>query len=151
MTGLARLLAFVACAALCSGCPSRASREAIKQCHFTLRTIDVSGYGPLEVELLVTLGVHNPNDIEVVVDQMDYTVYLNGEKLTHGRTSQDITIPVGGNADIPISARLNAIELGRAAFTLLRGDDRVLKVRATYYIELPWGREPFPFEIERRF
>lgn len=143
------LTALVCAVLLLGGCPSAANRLAIQQCQFNVRDLAVHGYGPLEIELLVTLGVHNPNDIDVIVDQMDYTVYFEGRKVATGRTLDDVTIPKGREGDLPITLRVNVVDLGMASAALLRGHGLV-KVRATYYVKLPWGRQPFPIDVERR-
>lgn len=141
--------ALLLCLLAFTGCPSAAQRLAIKDCQFSVRDVNVRGFGPLEIELLVVLGVHNPNDIDVIVDQMDYTVYFDGRKIASGQTLDDVTIPEGHDNDLPVTMRLNMVYLGMASAGLVRGHGLV-KVRATYYVQLPWGRQPFPVEVERR-
>jgi LEA14-like dessication related protein len=134
-----------------SGCPSAEARLALRQCQFSVHDIRIRGYGALAVELEVDLTIHNPNDIDVIVDQLDYTLYLNGRKFALGETTRDVTIPRGRDGILPITMRLNVVDLGFIAPTLIRGKDRVLDVKATYYVAVPWGRYPYPIELRHRF
>ena len=149
----ARLLlaSLVLCTVALSGCPSAEARLALRQCQFSVHDIRVRGYGALAVELEVDLTIHNPNDIDVVVDQLDYTLYLNGRKFALGETTREVTIARGRDETLPITMRLNVIDPGLVAPTLIRGRDRVLDVKATYYVAVPWGRYPYPIELRHTF
>lgn len=152
-TALARLslVALVLLSLASTGCPSAEARLALRQCQFSVHDIRIRGYGALAVELEVDLTIHNPNDIDVIVDQLDYTLYLNGRKFALGETTRDVTIPRGRDGILPITMRLNVIDLGLVAPTLIRGRDRVLEVKATYYVAVPWGRYPYPIELRHNF
>ncbi len=135
---------------LLAGCPNPAQRLALQECQFTLRDISIKGYGPLEMDLLVTVGIHNPNDIDVIVDVLTYTAYINDKRLGSGETTQDVTIPRMRHADLPVSLKMNLVDVGYAGAAALRASERVLRVEATYWVELPWGRRPFPVSVSRR-
>lgn len=147
------LLAMVAGALLLgsSGCPSVAARTAIVNCQFNVRSVRIPRITPFEVQLRVTLGVHNPNKIAVIVDRFDYVVLVDGRKLADGANQNDVRIPVNKSRDLTISVRANVVDAAAVVHRLRRGGKRTVTVRGTVYVKVPWGRYPFPVEVTRRF
>lgn len=148
-----RALAILALAAIVAltGCPSVAQRVAIKSCQFSLHGVEVVRITPLEVELAVTLGIYNPNDIDVIVDRFDYTALIDGRKLADGQSRDQVTIPVNHTRDLRVSVRAATTDAAAAVQRLLPGGEHTITFRGTSYIEVPWGVHEFPVEVSRQF
>lgn len=143
-------LALAAILLLGVGCPNAEQRLALRECQFSLRDVSIRSFGGLELELLLTVGIFNPNDIDVIVDVVTYTVSVNGRRLGSGETDRDLTIRRGTREDLPVTLRLNLIDLGVAGASLRSSDQRLFRVDATYWVALPWGRKAFPVSFSRR-
>ena len=133
------------------GCSGIANRVALKNCQFNVRNVQLGAVSPLEVNLTVTLGIYNPNNIEVIVDRFDYVVLINGQRVADGASARDLTIGVNQSGDLPISVRANVVDAAKVFVNLRRSRRRRVTVRGTYYVQVPWGRYPFPVEISHDF
>jgi LEA14-like dessication related protein len=145
------LLAVVLGIAALSGCPDVAARVAIKDCQFNVTNVQLRAVRGLNLHLDVTLGVFNPNKQTVIVDRFDYTVLLNGLKVADGAMQRDVEIPMHQSRDLPMSVRINAMDAARVGMALRRRGARRVALKGTYYVRVPWGRYPFPVDIQHRF
>ncbi|MFT5431522.1 MAG: LEA14-like dessication related protein [Myxococcota bacterium] len=135
---------------LLSGC-SIQNRIALKDCQFNVRNVAVQSLTPLELRLVVTLGIYNPNRIEVIVDRFDYVVLINNKRVVDGESTQDLRIGQNQTGDLPITVRANVVDATRIIIDMQRTKRRVVTVRGTYYIKVPWGEYPFPVEVSHSF
>jgi len=71
--------------------------------------------GSLEQRFAVELRVLNPNERELRVDGIDFTLAVNGSRLTRGVSSQEVTIPRLGEALLTVTATTTVFDLLRQA------------------------------------
>ena len=71
--------------------------------------------GPLEQRFAVELRVLNPNERDLRVDGIDFTLEVNGSRLTRGVSSQEVTIPRLGEALLTVTATTTVFDLLRQA------------------------------------
>ena len=64
--------------------------------------------------LLVRMSVHNPNDRELPVQGLSYTLDVNGEEAAHGESGASFVVPALGDAEFDMNVTANA------AATLIR-------------------------------
>ena len=144
-------LALLLALPLCAGCPSVAQRVAIKSCQVNLRDVRIERFTPFELELRLTLGVYNPNSIEVILDRFDYVGLVDGLRLADGQSRHGATIPVNQSRDVDVHVRTNLLDAAQVANRLRMGGQHTATLRGTLYIDVPWGEHPFPIEVSRTF
>ena len=76
----------------------------------TLSVINIQlGHSDLwQQHLQVRMGVHNPNDRELPVEGLDYTLEVNGEECAHGQSGASFVVPARGDAEFDMNVTANA-------------------------------------------
>jgi LEA14-like dessication related protein len=82
----------------------------------TLMVVNIQvGHSDLwQQHLQVRMSVHNPNDRELPVQGLNYTLDVNGEECAHGESGASFVVPARGDAEFDMNVTANA------AATLLR-------------------------------
>lgn len=62
----------------------------------------------LRQHLLVRMSVHNPNERELPVQGLSYTLDVNGEQAAHGESSASFVVPARGDAEFDMNVTANA-------------------------------------------
>lgn len=139
-------LVLAACAALSCGCahtpPIDPPRVSILEVHV------VSGELWMQ-HLKVRLRLHNPNDRDLPVTGLEYTVEIAGQELGSGASAQSFVVPPHGDAELDTSVVTN---LAAAALNLLSHGPRTLvPYRLVGKISLAEGLGRVPFEEHASF
>jgi LEA14-like dessication related protein len=58
--------------------------------------------------LQVRMSVHNPNDRELPVQGLSYTLDVNGEECAHGESAASFVVPPRGDAEFDMNVTANA-------------------------------------------
>ena len=58
--------------------------------------------------LQVRMSVHNPNDRELPVQGLNYTLDVNGEQCAHGESGASFVVPARGDAEFDMNVTANA-------------------------------------------
>ena len=58
--------------------------------------------------LQVRMSVHNPNDRELPVQGLNYTLEVNGEECAHGESGASFVVPARGDAEFDMNVTANA-------------------------------------------
>ena len=62
----------------------------------------------LQQQLRVRMHVHNPNDRQLSVRGIDYTVELAGDEFAHGDSERNFTVPALGDSEFDVNVFANA-------------------------------------------
>ena len=62
----------------------------------------------LQQHLQVRMSVHNPNDRELPVQGLNYTLEVNGEEVAHGESGASFVVPARGDAEFDMNVTANA-------------------------------------------
>ncbi len=62
----------------------------------------------LQQQLRVRMHVHNPNDRELAVRGIEYTVQVAGDDFAHGDSDRDFTVPARGDMEFDVNVYANA-------------------------------------------
>ncbi|MET0291016.1 MAG: LEA type 2 family protein [Steroidobacteraceae bacterium] len=65
----------------------------------------------LQQQLRVRMKVQNPNDRELAVRGITYTVELGGDEFAHGDSDRNFTVPALGNLEFDVNVYANAAPL----------------------------------------
>ncbi|HTY94231.1 MAG TPA: LEA type 2 family protein [Steroidobacteraceae bacterium] len=76
----------------------------------TLSVVNVQiGHSDLwQQHLQVRMSVHNPNDRELPVQGLSYTLDVNGEECAHGASGASFVVPARGDAEFDMNVTANA-------------------------------------------
>ena len=76
----------------------------------TLAVVNIQmGHSDLwQQHLQVRMSVHNPNDRELPVQGLNYTLEVNGEECAHGESGASFVVPARGDAEFDMNVTANA-------------------------------------------
>lgn len=95
--------------ALLAGCAGSALRPLKPE--VSLADIQLSGGNLLEQRVILTLRVVNPNNFEIPVQGLDFTLDVNGQALARGVGGKPVVIPSLGEALIDVNATTSLLSL----------------------------------------
>jgi len=135
--------------ALFSSCKTIDQRKAVKDCKFGLENVSIEGISLQDVHLRVDLITANPNDIKVIVDRFDYSLFVEDDILVStGEHKEKIEIEPQQKGRLEIDMIINSQEVGKALLaSILAGDAQFLLV-GTIHIETWIGTIDYPLEME---
>ena len=93
-----------------------------------LRAISIERIGPDDARLTVVLDLDNPNDRDVALDALDFTLKFVGATVASGRLSQPLRLPARGRSraevgtTTPSAALFAAMRAAADASTDARGE-----------------------------
>ncbi len=76
----------------------------------TLAVVSIQlGHSDLwQQHLQVRMSVHNPNDRELPVQGLNYSLDVNGEECAHGESGASFVVPARGDAEFDMNVTANA-------------------------------------------
>ena len=76
----------------------------------TLAVVNIQlGHSDLwQQHLQVRMSVHNPNDRELPVQGLNYSLEVNGEECAHGESGASFVVPARGDAEFDMNVTANA-------------------------------------------
>ena len=76
----------------------------------TLAVVNIQlGHSDLwQQHLQVRMSVHNPNDRELPVEGLSYSLEVNGEECAHGESGASFVVPALGDAEFDMNVTANA-------------------------------------------
>lgn len=132
-----------------ASCGIREKRENLKNCEFELENLEVANFGFSQVDLLVHVGVQNPNPSEVVVDRLEFELFTGENKVADGKHSENLTVPAGEKRVIKIEVATTPSQLGNTLLkALMSGGGVDYRVEGTVYLDTILGEIPYPVSIE---
>lgn len=106
-----------------------------------LRLLDV---GLFEQRFGLSLRVLNPNDAEIPIDGLSFTVELNGKPFAKGVSNQAVTVPRLSEAMLEVEAVSSLTGLLRQFGAMAKGQERIdYRIHGTLYTGRLFGGVPF--------
>jgi LEA14-like dessication related protein len=89
------------------GCGDTVNKPLIGQPTVSVNAVKVQKATLTDAEVLVTVGVKNPNPFRLTARGLDYDLSLNGRPAFHGKIDKPIDMPAAGSSqfDLPIRFR----------------------------------------------
>lgn len=157
---LGSLLAMVSMAAgaallLLSGCSSIASALDIQNPRYTIRDIrpSVDIAIPLSastIDIDFALEVDNPNSVGLRLDELDFNLFINDNRVLESVSRQDIRIPANGIGDVALQTRIgysNVRSMWNEIVNIVRGQRARYEIRGNAYYDTPVGRLKLPVTV----
>lgn len=77
----------------CSVFQAFSQRQAIQQAKFNLKSVSLAGVDLAGANLVIDLELENPSDTVIVLDRLDYTLYINDQRAVSGFSDTKTTVP----------------------------------------------------------
>jgi LEA14-like dessication related protein len=111
----------LACAALCVLLAACALRPHLEPPQLSVSEVDIQGSDLWHQRLRVRMHVQNPNNRVLAVQDLEYTLEVEGQQLASGSNAESFTVPALGETDFDMNVSTN---LAGTLLTLLsRGPD----------------------------
>ena len=94
-----------------------------------------------EQRLRVDLRVRNPNDFDYHLTGIDFTLNLNGKRLTRGLGGMELTIPRLGDAVMTIETTTSTLDIVRQLFQFSQKQELMYDIKGV--LHSAEGRLPF--------
>jgi len=88
-----------------------------------------------EQRLQVDLRVRNPNDFDLEVTGLDFTLHLNDQRLARGLTNKASTIPRLGDSVISVETTTSTLDVVRQLLNLSKRQDVNYLVEGVLYVQ----------------
>ncbi len=95
-----------------------------------------------EQRVQVDLRVRNPNDFDLDVTGLDFTLRLNDKKLARGLASQGVTIPRLGDAILTVETTTSTLDVLSQLLNLASGEDVTYHITGVLHLQ----DIPLPFD-----
>jgi LEA14-like dessication related protein len=115
---------------------------------FVLRKIALSPRSFTEMNLLISIEVHNPNRFDLTLRSFEYTLYLKNEEIGNGRLEKELLIPSSSTTqtEAPVAAKFK--NLGGAVKVLITGEELPYRIEGKAEVKTFFKSYIFPFSKE---
>ncbi len=129
------------CVLLITGCAGLFFEEPT----ITLKEIHVRQISLTDASLVFVAEIQNPNDYELRLKSLDYTVHLSGREAGDGSLQREISVPAASSTpiEIPVSARFGG--LGGIARMYVSGQELSYRLEGKALVKAGLFDRTFPF------
>lgn len=129
--------------ALVSGCAI--TGDLANAPRVSLADLRLAEVGLLEQRYVAWLRIQNPNDTDLNVRGMEYTIYLNGRKFADGVSDRDFSVPGYGEEIVEVNLTSTALRVLDQFRSLSEGESQVLRYRIAGSLSLEGLRRSVAF------
>jgi len=127
-----------------------AQRKAIESAKFSLRNVQLLGLDLVGANLLVTLQLENPTETDIVLDRLEYTLFVNNIKAFDGGVKDRLTVPAKQTKPLGINLSLAYADIGSQLRGIIAtGQVKSWKVQGVAHFDTPVGTIDYPINVER--
>jgi LEA14-like dessication related protein len=149
------ILALSLFAVLMSGCNTLANLHILNP-SYSLRGVQPRvNFGiPPSIDFDFTVGVDNPNPVELRLDHLDFDLLINNNPILNNvRSDQGVHIPARGLGDVHLTAHVtsdNVRMLWREIQDVVAGNRANYAIQGNAYYDTPVGQLRFPVTVASR-
>lgn len=156
---LGSFLAFLSIAAgvalMLSSCSALQKALNIENPRYSLRNIrprvDIAlPLSASSIDIDFDLEVDNPNSVGLRLDQVDFNLFINDQRILDSISQQNISIPANGRGDVRLRTRIgyqNVRSLWNELVDVVRGERARYAIQGNAYYQTPVGRLKFPVTV----
>ena len=97
-----------------------------------------------EQRLQVDLRIRNPNDVDLEVTGLDFTLQLNGQQIARGLANKDVTIPRLGDAVLSVDTTTLTLDIMKQLLKLRPDENVTYQIKGVLHLQ----EIPLPFDNE---
>ena len=102
--------------------------------------------GLLSQELMLQIRIGNPNDFDIPLNGLSFTLDVNGESFADGLSNETVTVPRLGYATMSVSGSTSTLNLFRQLMALGTSDRIAYRLHGQAYVAGVAGSTPYPFD-----
>lgn len=141
------VLARAACLlALISGCAT--TGELANPPRVSLADLRIAEVSLVEQRYTAKLRVQNPNDVDLGVRGMEYSIYINGRKFADGVSGRHFTVPGYGETIVEVGLTSTVLRVFDQLHNLSRGESKVFRYSIAGSLSLDGLQTSVPFSHE---
>ena len=102
------------------------------------------------IDIDFDLEVDNPNSVGLRLDQVDFNLFINDQRILDSISQQNINIPANGRGDVRLRTRIgyqNVRSLWNELVDVIRGERARYSIQGNAYYQTPLGRLKFPVTV----
>jgi len=126
-------------------------RAGMRNAKYALQSVRLASIGLTGADVAVTLGVTNPNEIDAVLDALDFRLFVNDRHIADGATDAELRVPPGEERELPIRVRVDYGDVPGIARLLRSEQARTWRVEGTAHYDTVLGTFDFPVEVAGTF
>lgn len=112
---------------------------------FALKELEIKRLSFKEIDLLLGIEVQNPNNFELKLRALEYTIYLNDQAVGQGRLEKEIKIAKSSSTMVPMPLQIDLKNLSNPLELILAGKDWRYKIEGAAVIKASLGSATVPF------
>jgi hypothetical protein len=135
------------------GCAAVRARDIVNP---TYRLIDVTPHVnlgiPPSLDFDLTVGVDNPNSVDMRLDHFDFKLLVNDSRIANGTTADRVSIPARGTGDVRLRTHVSYDSLKsifREVTDVVQGNRARYQILGNAAYDTPAGRMTFPVTVTR--
>ncbi len=134
-----------------SSCTAYKQINAIKNLQYNFEGINVGMPSLGNIVLLVDIGIYNPNNVDVEIEEISYEIFIDDKKMATGETEENIVIKKNAKTtySTKIKPELKELKTNLPNIMMGLGNMKVL-VTGDVTFNTSVGAHTFPFSIERK-
>jgi LEA14-like dessication related protein len=149
------IVALSVSAVLLAGCNTLANLHIINP-SYSLRGVQprVNLGIPPSIDLDFTVGIDNPNPVQLRLDHLDFDLLINNNPILNNvRSDQGVHIPARGLGDVHLTTHVtydNIQSIWREIQDVVSGNRASYMIRGNAYYDTPVGRLQLPVTVSSR-
>lgn len=148
-------LSVVTSLSLLAGCSAAQQALNIENPRYTIRDLQARPriaipLNQSSIDFDFVISVDNPNTVGLNLDRIDFSVFVNENRLLDSMSNQRITIPARGVGDIRLTSRVpysNISNIFREVADVIQGNRARYEIRGNAYYRTPIGEMKFPVTV----
>lgn len=117
----------------------------LEQPSFSLQEIELRRISFQDIDLLLGWEVQNPNNFDLKLRGMEYAIYLQGQKIGHGRLEKEIFINKFSTTKVSLPLRVEIRNLPDPLRVILAGQELPYKIEGVAILKTILGSTTLPF------
>lgn len=131
----------------CSAYQAYAQRQAIAQARFNLKAVNLRGLDLAGANFDVVLELENPTDTPIVLDRLDYTLFVNDQRVIGGFTDQKVSVPPQDVRPIAFTTHVRYADVGAQLRGIVSAGIRSYRLDGVGHFDTPFGTIDYPIQL----
>jgi hypothetical protein len=132
----------------CSLWQAYAQREVISRARISLRAVELPSLDLKGASVRVSLNIENPTQTTLVIDRVDYMLFLNEQRALTAFTDTRLTVPAQQARPLVLNANVAFADLGTQARLFWQNRNlKNVRLEGTAYFETPLGVVEYPLRF----
>ena len=110
-----------------------------------MKEIEIRRISLQEIDFLFGIEVQNPNQFDLKLRGLEYTIYFNDQEVGKGRLEKEVRIVKSASTLVPVPLQTNLKNLGNPLAFILGGQDLRYKIEGAAIVKASIGSATVPF------